>query len=297
MLRRSQNSTAPPLLLVHGGAGLAGKKPGLLQKKQRVIGDIVRTVWPRLLDGQSAVDAVTDIVKQLEASRYFNAGYGAVMQRDGLVRLSAALMDGSNRKFSGVQLATHIVHPSQLAYALQSKEESVVGPLGAQLLARELGLPPENPVSLEQVKRWAASLEPRGEPVERHGTVGAVVLDNENRLAAATSTGGNRINAPDRISDSATVAGNYASSCAAISCTGIGEQIVDDGLAVRLETRVCDGGSIINASDKTYDEALSRSRDYGWIGVDSGGSWAMYWTTEIMTCAAMSLDLDGPVIG
>jgi L-asparaginase / beta-aspartyl-peptidase len=297
MLKRSQNRAAPPLLLVHGGAGPAGKKPDVIQKKQRVISEVVTRIWPQLIDGQSAVDVVTDIVRQLEASRYFNAGYGAVMQSDGLVRLSASLMDGSKRKFSGVQLATHMVHPSQLAYVLQSRPESVIGLLGAQLLARELGLPPENPVCVDQIERWAASLESSEESLDRHGTVGAVVLDTENRLAAATSTGGNRINAPDRISDSATVAGNYATSRAAISCTGIGEQIVDDGLAVRLETRVCDGRSIIEASDKTYDEALGRSRSYGWIGIDRHGSWVMYWTTEMMACAAMSRELDEPVIG
>ncbi len=297
MLKRSRNRGASPLLLVHGGAGPTGKKSDVIQEKQRVISEVVSRVWPQLLDGESAVDAVTDIVKQFEASRYFNAGYGAVMQSDGLVRLSASLMDGSKRKFSGVQLATHMVHPSQLAYALQSRPESVIGPLGAQLLARELGLPPENPVCVDQVKRWASSLEPSDEAPDRHGTVGAVVLDAENRLAAATSTGGNRVNAPDRISDSATVAGNYASLCAAISCTGIGEQIVDDGLAVRLETRVCDGRSMIEASDKMYDEALARSRNYGWIGTDRHGNWVMYWTTEMMTCAAMSRDLDEPVVG
>ena len=297
MLKRSQKRALPPVVLAHGGAGTAGNKPDITQEKQRVISDVVRHVWPQVLDGQSAIDAVTDIVKQLEASPHFNAGYGAVMQSDGLVRLSASLMDGSNRKFSGVQLATHMIHPSQLAYALQSKPESVIGPLGAQLLARELGLPPENPVCVDQVKRWASGLEQSDEAPDRHGTVGAVVFDTENHLAAATSTGGNCINAPDRISDSATVAGNYASPCAAISCTGIGEQIVDDGLAVRLETRVCDGRSIIDASNKTYDEALRRFRNYGWIGIDRHGNWAMFWTTESMTSAAMSRDLDEPVIG
>jgi L-asparaginase len=206
-------------------------------------------------------------------------------------------MDGERQKFSGVLLATHLLHPSRLALALQDRAESVLGPLGAQLLARELGIPPQNPAAPERARRWAEQLAQHAESTGGPGTVGAVVLDSEGRLAAATSTGGGRFNAPERISDSATVAGNYASAYAAISCTGIGEQIVDDGLAVRLETRVRDGLSIVQASERTYQEAIARKREYGWIAVDRRGAWAMCRTTEAMACAAMSANRPAPILG
>ncbi|MEN8260576.1 MAG: isoaspartyl peptidase/L-asparaginase, partial [Pseudomonadota bacterium] len=233
---------------------------------------------------------------KLEACPFFNAGYGAVIQSDGMARLSASLMDGRKQKFSGVQLATHLIHPSKLAYALQERDESVLGPLGAQLLARELGMPPANPATPDRARRWAAFLE-GPDSAARHGTVGSVVLDKRNALAAATSTGGNGVNFPERVSDSATAAGNYASSHGAISCTGVGEQIVDDGLAIRLETRVRDGKSMVEASELAYVEAASRSRKYGWIGVDCMGNWTMYCTTEIMYCAAFSGNAENVVLG
>jgi len=85
-----------------------------------------------------------------------------------------------------------------------------------------------------------------------HGTVGAVALDQHGYLAAATSTGGIVGNIPERISDSVTVAGNYASKFAPISCTGVGEQIVNDGAAVKIETRVRDGRSIVDASNVLF---------------------------------------------
>jgi len=287
----------PPVLLIHGGAGSAESDSGLREKRLIYVADLVASVWPEICRGQSAVDAVAEAVKRLETSALFNAGYGSALQSDGLARLSASLMDGERLKFSGVMLATHIIHPIELARMLQNRTESVLGPLGAQLLARELGMAPQNPVPPERARRWADYLDQQTGTSSGAGTVGAAVLDNQGRLAAATSTGGGRFNFPERISDSATVAGNYASGYAAISCTGIGEQIVDDGVAVRLETRVRDGRSIVDASEATYREAVDRNREYGWIAVDHSGAWSMCWTTETMLCAAMSADRQSPVLG
>lgn len=286
MIKLSHKKAHLPLILIHGGAGPSSKEPDLDERRRSAIREVMKAAWPKISEGLSATGTVSFIVEQLESSPLFNAGYGAVLQSDGLARLSASLMDGRKQKFSGVQLATHIVHPSKLAYVLQDREESVLGPLGAQLLAREIGMPPANPVTVERARRWVAFLEGEAESFARHGTVGAVALDKNNTMAAATSTGGFSNNYPERVSDSATVAGNYASSHAAISCTGIGEQIVDDGLAVRLETRVRDGKSFIEASDLVYAEASNHARKYGWIGADSMGNWAMYCTTEVMYCAA-----------
>lgn len=297
MLKRSLKNAVPPVVLVHGGAGTAEKRLPIKEEKNRVIGAITRRVWSNVHDGQTALEAATDIVGQLETCGQFNAGAGAVLQSDGMARLSASIMDSRNQKFSGVQLATHMIHPSALAYALQNKAETVIGPLGAQLLARELGIAPQNPVCKDQVKRWLSTLEDIDGAVERHGTVGAVVLDHEGNLAAATSTGGNRTNTPERISDSATVAGNYASPWAAVSCTGIGEQIVDDGVAVRLETRVRDGRSIVEASERMFEEGVGQSREYGWIGIDRYGSWVVFTTTEAITAVVMSQGLDAERIG
>lgn len=287
----------PPVMLIHGGAGFQEPDPALREKRAVFLKNLAESAWEEIAAGQAAIEAATAIVEKLEASPLFNAGYGATLQSDGLARLSASLMDGERQKFSGVMLATHLRHPSRLAFVLQGKAESVVGSLGAQLLARELGLPPENPAAPERARRWAEQLARGAQPAGGSGTVGAVVLDTEGRLAAATSTGGGRCNGPERISDSATVAGNYASAYAAISCTGIGEQIVDDGLAVRLETRVRDGLSIVKASEQTYREALARKREYGWIALDRRGAWAMCRTTEAMVCAAMSANRPAPILG
>ncbi|GAB6066939.1 isoaspartyl peptidase/L-asparaginase [Methylothermus subterraneus] len=265
----------PPVLLLHGGAGSL-PDPDTQKRRQEALAGIGAAVLAELAQGLSAVAAVALAVEKLEDCPLFNAGRGAALQSDGLARLSASLMDGARQKFSGVMLATHLIHPSRLAAYLQSREESVVGPLGAQLIARELGIPPQSPLTQAAIERWARALAEK----DRSGTVGAVALDRNGRLAAATSTGGSGANFPERVSDSATVAGNYASSYAAISSTGIGEQIVDDGLAVRLETRVRDGQSLLAATQKTLEEAQSLRRRYGWIGVARTGDWVVACTAE-----------------
>jgi L-asparaginase len=285
----------PPLLLIHGGAGPLEADPETRRRRREFIRALAESAWPAIAAGQSAVAAAADVVERLETSPLFNAGYGGVLQSDGLARLSASLMDGERLKFSGVLLASHIDHPIRLAPALQDRAESVLGPLGAQLLARELGIPPGNPATPERARQWAKQLDLRDSPADGHGTVGAVVLDAQGRMAAATSTGGGRCNYPERVSDSATVAGNYASAHAAVSCAGIGEQIVDDGLAVRIECRVRDGLSVARASELAYREAVSRQREYGWIAVGHG-AWAMCRTTAAMACAAMSYDRAAPLL-
>lgn len=263
-----------PVLLVHGGAGRFDPNTPRAKHRRAFLDTLAARIWSGMKEGMSAREAVQEAIEALEASGLFNAGAGAHRQRDGVARLSAAVMDGARGKFSGVQLVTHLRHPSRLALALQSRDESVLGPFGAQLLAREMGLAPEYTPSDE------ASSD-RAPNTESGGTVGAVALDVEGRLAAATSTGGGRGNGTERMSDSATVAGTYASPWAAISCTGIGEQIVDDGVAVRLETRVRDGLSLKAAADRGIREAQQGNRSYGWIALDCRGDGCCYATDAL----------------
>jgi L-asparaginase len=117
-----------------------------------------------------------------------------------------------------------------------------------------------------------------------------VLCPVDRRLVAGTSTGGRGFEFPGRVSDSATVAGNYASPFAAISATGIGEEIVDDALCARIETRVRDGLSLEDAGRRTFEEAKASGHRYGWIACDSRGYWCVAHTSEQMSFWVQTLD-------
>src|SRR5262249_34844038 len=145
----------------------------------------------------------------------------------GQARVTAALMDGPKTSFSGIISSCYILHPSVLARHLQEKSARVLTAPGSELLARELGLPVVNLVTPKRLKRWvdrgAAAAE-----VDRFScdTVGALVRTADGKLYAGTSTGGRGFETPGRVSDSCTVAGTYCSGHAAVSATGVGEEIV-----------------------------------------------------------------------
>ena len=284
-----------PILLIHGGTGLGAIPAEITKKRQAILRHVIADSWKGLSAGGSALDAVSRAVELLEADPNFNAGRGGVLQSDGQARLSCSMMDGSIEKFSGVALVTNLIHPSKLARALQERSDTVLGPYGAQLLARELGIPCENPATVEQLEKLVEfhreRLKAPGGPDELpHGTVGAVALDSKGRLAACTSTGGFSTNFPERMSDSSTVAGNFATQFAAISCTGMGEQIMNHGTAVRLETRVRDGKTIGQASELVLKEAKAANGNFAWIGLDRHGNWSIARSTKIIYACGIAAE-------
>ena len=288
MFSKSGASTAP-FLLVHGGAGPQDPtSAGTRNATQKLI-EIARLA-ALALDGECALAAVGEALRAMEDDPQFNAGIGSALQADGGQRLTAALMDGHRQRFSGVISVSHVQNPSLIARHLQGRSTRVVGPPGNELVARELALAPHSLLTAARIERW---LNQRSQPqgtalfAEDSDTVGCVAWDRQGKLAGGTSTGGRGNEIPGRVSDSATVAGNYASPFAALSCTGIGEQIVDDALAARIETRCRDGLDLLTASQRSLQEANQLGRAYGWIGIDHKGSWVAFTTTAMMTFAVV----------
>ena len=243
-------SETTPKVIIHGGAGPALADPSALGAIRKELHTIVESVYGQAQQGTSALDCVIYGCQQLEANPRFNAGYGSVLQSDGQVRMSAGLMDGARQSFSGVINTSRIAHPIDLAAFLQSSSDRVLSEVGALELIRELGLPLFDPITPLRLQEWMASRQENflqamaGVVAEdsraRRGTIGVVVLDGHGQLAAGTSTGGKGLERLGRVSDAAMPAGNYANKFAAVSCTGIGEDIIDECLAVRLVLRITD---------------------------------------------------------
>jgi len=267
-------------LIIHGGAG--GVRPRA--ERDRIAQNlltIARNTWQRIHAGTSALDAAIYATVQLEDDPLFNAGLGSKLQCDGNARLSAALMDGAMERFSGVINVEGVVNPILLAAQLQGERDRVLAGTGARDRAIELGLAMGDVRTERSIRAWRERRD------GSTGTVGAVVCDHEQRIAAATSTGGRGFERVGRVSDSATVAGNFASRNAGVSCTGIGEDIIDGALATRLVAHVESGRNLAEAADDLIRRMHQRRWSAGLIALDQDGSWIARTTTDIMYWVAI----------
>lgn len=219
------------------------------------------------LQTHSAVETVVYAVSLLEDDELFNAGIGSQIQSDGKIRMSASLMDGTTEKFSGVINIEDVKNPIQVAQVLMKVDDRVLGGSGATNFARQNGFEVFSTEIPQRRKEYEEKLAATGT-----GTVGCVALDANGNLAAATSTGGKGFEIPGRISDSATVAGNYVNQHCGVSLTGVGEDIVSGAVAAKIVTRVTDGFTLEKAFEKTFAELKPYDGFAGAIAIDKNGN-------------------------
>jgi L-asparaginase len=293
-------SQVQPKLIIHGGAGSSLHGKGGMETVRRSLYKVVEEVYSLLLSGASASEAVVRGCQLLEDDPRFNAGTGSVLQSDGQIRMSASLMDGTSQSFSGVINISRVKNPIDVAKFLQSSPDRVLSDYGAAELARELQIPSYNALTDLRLQEWIqerqdnfkrtmAGVVAEPELVEsstaRRGTIGVVALDTEGNISVGTSTGGKGFERIGRVSDSAMPAGNYATSFAGVSCTGIGEDIIDECLAPRIVVRVTDGMSLKEAMHRSFAEAERNKRDFGAIALDGNGVIGWGKTSDILLAA------------
>ena len=254
-------------LIIHGGF-FSESSTNLATKiaKQNALSVIVQDGYAYLQD-HTAVETATYVVSLLEREELFNAGLGSQIQSDGRVRMSASLMDGKTSRFCGVINIENVENPIQVAVKLLNEEDRVLSGEGALRYARDNGYGYYDPITPQRQEEYEAKRNQH----ENKGTVGCVVLDAEGHIAAATSTGGKGFEIPCRVSDSATIAGNYANEFAGISCTGVGEDIVSAGLAVKIATRVSDGMTLQAATERTFAELKAIDGYAGVVAISRTG--------------------------
>ena len=284
-----------PKLIIHGGAGSSLAEKGGKEVVRKSLRAVIDKLYPQLIEGASATDIAVRGCQLLEDDPLFNAGTGSVLQSDGQIRMSASLMEGLVQRFSGVINVSRVKNPIDLAKALQLSPDRVLSDYGAAEFLRELQLPIYNPLTDKRLNEW---IEERKENFQKtmatvvaegekpnYGTIGVVALDSEGRVAAGTSTGGKGFEKIGRVSDSATPAGNYATGSAGVSCTGIGEDILDECLAARIVIRVSDGYTLRKAMERSFSEADDRKRDLGAIAIDATGAIAWGKTCDVILAA------------
>lgn len=254
-------------LIIHGGFfSESSTNHETKVAKQEALLRIVKESY-EYLKSHSALETVVHAVSLLEDDELFNAGIGSQIQSDGKIRMSAAVMDGETQKMSGVINIEEVKNPVQVAQLLLQFDDRVLGGSGATNFARLHGFEKFSTEIPQRRAEYEAKLKATGT-----GTVGCVALDASGKIAVATSTGGKGFEIPGRVSDSATVAGNYANEFCGVSLTGVGEDIVSNASAAKIVTRVTDGFSLETAFTKTFNELKPYDGFAGAIAIDSKGN-------------------------
>jgi L-asparaginase/beta-aspartyl-peptidase (threonine type) len=216
-------------VVIHGGAGA---DPTLDYGQQEAhMRELISNGRDRLLSGQSAMETVVSLVKAMEASGLYVAGKGSAPNANGVVELDASVMDGVSRKAGAVAAIRGVVYPVEAAHRMMIEDHHVMlAGEGATAFALGQALEPvDDPATYyrDHVKHGSSGIG------AAHGTVGAVALDTNGHLAAATSAGGTFNKKMGRVGDTPLIgAGTWADDRVAVSCTGLGEVFIRTSAAM-----------------------------------------------------------------
>jgi len=272
-----------PAIAVHGGAGdipPAELTPERESAYRSGLEQALRAGQAILAAGGPSLDAVVAAVQVLEEDPLFNAGRGAVIAANGICELDASLMDGRDLRAGAVTGLRHVKSPIGLARLVMDRSPHVMlAGQGAEEFALEQGLEPVANryfVTERRQRELAAALSAKGSAGLREslmGTVGAVALDADGNLAAATSTGGMTGKRWGRVGDSPLIgAGTYAANdCCAVSATGHGEYFIRATVAHEIASLMRYAGKgVREAADIVVHRQLARMGGAGGVIVVGG---------------------------
>lgn len=307
-MKATAESPAPFAIAIHAGAGTMNKQEMNKKLEAEIRGALLEAVEAGhrvLRQGGSSLDAVEAAVTLLEDSPHFNAGRGAVFNADGKNEMDASIMDGSNLQAGAVAGVHNIRNPILLARKVMTDSPHVMlmGE-GAVSFAREQGLVFAEDDYFFTERRWEELQKAKSESADKlasvdgqypdrwMSTVGAVALDSEGNLAAATSTGGMTNKRFGRVGDSPIIgAGTYADnrSCA-VSATGHGEYFIRATVARDICARMqYQGLGLQQAADAVVmDELVRMGGTGGIIAIDKDGHIALVFNTEGMYRASVN---------
>lgn len=294
----------PTALVIHGGAGVIERADLGADDERAIRADLDKALdagQAVLANGGSALDAVTAAVVALEESPRFNAGKGAVFNAQGKHELDASIMEGHTRRAGAVASVRTVRNPIRLARkVMEASPHVMLIDDGAEAFAdgfqdiervpndwfdtdaRRRQLEQAQAREREEAAKGADAGNLRG---KYFGTVGAVALDAQGRIAAATSTGGMTNKKWGRVGDSPLIgAGTYADERCAVSGTGWGEFFIRAAVAHDICARVAyKGDSLQQAADDVIMNVVpDLGGDGGAIAIDRDGNIAMPFNTSGM---------------
>jgi beta-aspartyl-peptidase (threonine type) len=295
------------VLVIHGGAG-GGVKGTMAEEKEKEylvkLDEALNLGAKMLAKGGTSLDAVEAVIRFMENCPLFNAGVGAVLNEEGRAELDAAIMDGQSGMAGAVAGVSIIKNPISAARRVMEKSNHVliIGK-GAEIFAKKQGVELVEPayfITPERQQEWEKWKSKKtgnpgnnqAKPVnptpgqEKHGTVGAVALDQQGNLAAGTSTGGMMGKMVGRVGDTPIIgAGTYANNkTCAVSATGYGEYFMRDVVAYDLSAMMEYSGITIEKAGQIIimDKLTQQKANGGLIAVDKDGNICLPFNTNAM---------------
>ena len=292
------------ILAIHGGAGGDGPWRGLTSldpERIRSMHHVLQSIGDALDSGSiDALEAVTMAVELMENEPLFNAGIGSVLDEDGTVTMDASIMNGPDGAAGSVVNVRRIRHPIRAANCILKQGWPVMlNSEAADVFAINNGVEEVKPswlVTDLRQKQWDRWRENNARPgatdeddsvldhdLEGMGTVGAVALDKNGDVAAATSTGGMTGKPKGRIGDTPIIgAGTWADQHIAVSCTGVGEAFIRTCAAHRLASKFESGLTLDEACSDVLDAVEPIGGRGGLIAVTTNGEVATPFQTMLM---------------
>ena len=290
------------VLAVHGGAGGDGPWRGMTDadpQRLNCMHSLLSDIGARLESGAlSALEAVTQAVEIMEDEALFNAGRGSVLDASGAITMDASIMRGEDQAAGAVVGVSKARHPIRIAYhLLKGGWPVMLNGEAADAYGSTKGLEMVDPTWLvtelrqAQWAKWKANKSAPGSTDEDDGavldhdgmgTVGAVALDRDGKLAAATSTGGMTGKPDGRIGDTPIIgAGTWADRNVAVSCTGVGEAFIRT-CAARSLAAYHDRESLVASGKRVLDEVAPYGGRGGLIAVNADGEVIVPFQTMLM---------------
>jgi beta-aspartyl-peptidase (threonine type) len=287
-------------IAIHGGAGTVARHL-LNEAKQKQYEDALKAAleagYSILERGGTALDAVACAVVALEDCPLFNAGKGSVFNHDGKHEMDASLMRGDTRDAGAVSGLQNVKNPVLLAKEVMERSEHVfLSGAGAEAFAKQQGIAFEsdqyfyNDFRYEQYKEALASdkiqLDHSAAGDRKFSTVGAVALDAQGNICAATSTGGMTNKKYGRVGDTPMIgAGTYANNeTCAVSCTGHGELFIRQVVAHQVHCMMkYNRNTLAEACEQVVmKDLVDIEGEGGLIAIDKQGNISMTFNSEGM---------------
>jgi len=274
------------VLIIHGGAG----KLLYEQEHREGINQALKVGWEILKKRDKALDVVCKTVVNMEDNPTFNCGTGSVLTIDGKVEMDASIMTDDGQ-FGAVGAISKVKNPIMVARKVMEQTDHLlmVGD-GATRFARLMGFEKFEKITrrsrerLANLKREGKSIYfPKLTKYLRLGTVGAIALDTNKRIAVATSTGGINGRLSGRVGDSAIIgAGVYANKNGAATATGHGEMIMKMFLS-KMVVDLMKKYSAQKAVDIALKEVKRNKALCGIIALDRNGNVGYGYSSQSMS--------------